>query len=66
MNILSLELNQVKAFVDGGLMREESIKHWRVCKALSEGKKIDEVAEEFKISSRNVDQIKAKKCYSCH
>lgn len=65
MKLLKYTKNQVVALVDDGMTREENIRHWDVCKALSEGKTIEIVAEDFHLSTRNVDYIKAKKCKKC-
>lgn len=65
MNLLAYEKTQVVALVNDGMTREENIRHWDVCKALSEGKTIELVAEDFRLSSRNVAYIKEKKCKKC-
>lgn len=66
MNILSLTRGEVVAFVESGFMRPETIKHYDICKALSDGKTQNEIAQEFKLSdSRVIRSIKEKKCPEC-
>lgn len=65
MNILAYTKTQIVALVDDGLTREENIRHWEICKALSEGKTIEMVAEDFHMHTRNIDKIKKNKCKKC-
>lgn len=66
MNILSLSLTEVEDFVRAGMMRPENINHYKICKALSEGKTQNEIAERFNLNdSRMVRWIKEKKCPEC-
>lgn len=65
MNILKHERTQIVALVESGLTRKENITHWDICNALAQGKTIEFVAEQFRLSSRNVDYIKEKKCKKC-
>lgn len=66
MNILSLSRVEVKNFVDSGLMREENLTHYDICKALADGKKQNAIAEEFNIPDvRLVRYIKQRKCPDC-
>ncbi len=65
MNILSFKRTEVVAMVSKGMSRQEKIRYWDICKALSEGKTIETVADDFGYSSRQVDYIKAHNCKSC-
>jgi hypothetical protein len=66
MNILQLTRKEVEFFISTGVMRPENLKHYDVCKKLSEGKKQNEVADEFNIPDiRHVRYIKSKKCNEC-
>ncbi len=65
MRLMKYDKSQVVALVDDGMVRKENIEHWDICKALSEGKTIELVAEDFRLSSRNVAYIKEKKCKKC-
>lgn len=65
MSLLQFERNQVQAFVNQAVMRPENLVHWDVCKALASGQTIERVAEDFKMSTRNVDLIKSRKCKDC-
>lgn len=65
MNLLAYDKKQIVALVNDGITREENIKHWEICKALSEGKTIEQVAGDFHMHTRNVDAIKSKKCKKC-
>lgn len=39
--------------------------HYDICKALAEGKKQEEIAENFDIDDSMVRKIKSKKCPDC-
>lgn len=39
--------------------------HFDICKALAEGKKQEDIAEDFNIEDRMVRKIKSKKCPDC-
>lgn len=62
MNILKYKYSEIVALVRDGLALGESMRHWEICKALSEGKTLEQVAEDFKMHQRSVAYVKAKKC----
>lgn len=68
MSILSWTRGQIVALVQDGLTREESIKHYDICKEIKEGKKTQgRIAEEFNIpDTRVIRHINKKKCPECH
>ena len=65
MNILELDRKQIQDFISRGLMRPENLKHYDICRAMAEGKKQKEIAEEYRLDNRNVRYIKSKKCPEC-
>lgn len=66
MNILSLSRDEVKAFVDSGLMKKENLRHYDLCKAMAQGMTQEKAAEVFNLTDdRYVRKIKSKKCPDC-
>lgn len=66
MNLLSLSRGEVVAFVESGMLRPENIRHYDICKALAEGKKQNDIADQFEIPDvRLVKYIKSRKCPDC-
>lgn len=66
MNILSLSRTEVIELINSGMLRKENLKHYDICKALSEGKKQNEVAAQFDVPDlRHVRYVKEKKCPNC-
>ncbi len=65
MNILSFKRTEVVAMVSKGMSRQENILHWDICKAISDGKTIEVIADDFRMTTRNVEYIKQRKCKLC-
>jgi hypothetical protein len=66
MNILSLSREEVKAFVDSGLMDKANLRHYDLCKAMAQGMTQEQAAEKFNLTDdRYVRRIKSKKCPDC-
>lgn len=67
MNLLSLSRDEVKAFIDSGLMKKENLRHYDLCKAMSQGMTQEKAAEAFNLTDdRYVRKIKSKKCPDCN
>lgn len=65
MNILKYTRNEIVALFKDGIVSGSVLHHWEICKALSEGKTIEKVAEDFRVHPRGVQWVKANKCPSC-
>lgn len=65
MNILYFPRDVVVACARRGIMNKKSDFHFDVCKALSEGKTLKQVADQFDVSDETIKQIKSKKCKEC-
>jgi hypothetical protein len=66
MNILTLTREQVREQILNGKMRPENLKHYDICKAIAEGKKQNDIADDFEIpDTRHVRYIKHAKCREC-
>ena len=66
MTILSFERKEIVALAEKGLMHKNAVRHYDVCKALSEGKTQERIAEEFNLNDdRAVRWIKDHKCPDC-
>lgn len=67
MNILSLSRHEVEEFIRSGFLNSESLRHYDICKALSEKVPQEKVAEIFGVSDDSyVRKIKKRKCPDCY
>lgn len=68
MNILKYSREQVKQFIDDGIMKPENLRHYDICKEIEAGKKTQgRLAQEFEISeTKTIRNINKTKCPSCH
>jgi len=66
MNILKYTREEIERRISEGEMRKENLKHYEICRALAEGKKQNDVADQFNVSDvRNIRYIKSHKCKDC-
>jgi hypothetical protein len=66
MNILSKSREEVQSLVDQGFLKKENLRHYDLCKAMSQGMTQEKAAEVFNLTDdRYVRKIKSKKCPDC-